>query len=78
MSSTSHPVPSATRTVLVHVIAIAGLACGALTGAFVARDARALQAQPASSSHENMDGDGDADTCVLPGVLKPGQKACNV
>lgn len=80
MSSTNHPVPSATRTVVLHVVAIAGLACGALTGALAARDAaavtRSLDAQPVHAAPADMDG--EAATCVLPGVAKPGQKACNV
>jgi hypothetical protein len=77
--------PSVTRTVILHVVALAGLACGALTGAMVAREAagvqRALDAQEAAVSPTSYDADGDGiggEHCVLPGAVKPGQKACNV
>ena len=74
--------PSIQRTVILHVVAVAGLACGALTGVLLTREVAALQrpAPAASVSPASLDGDGEpgGGTCVLPGVRKADQRACDV
>ena len=70
------------RTVILHVVALAGLACGAMTGVYVAREAAAAihSSRPeAMATPASLDGDGEpGGTCMLPGMRKPGTRGCDV
>jgi hypothetical protein len=63
------------KTVLVHLVALAGLACGAVAGATVTRDAAAGGAVPAVHDAGPLDGE-EPSACMLPGVRKPGSDPC--
>ena len=71
-------VPSVAKTVVLHVVAVAGLACGAISGAWVAREsAESVRRTQVVAAPESATDDGEsAATCVLPGVRKPGQRSC--